>query len=114
GILFAPLGKWLGMQLPDVWLLGGFSLLAVIIALRMGLSAYRDPDATHVVRAGDFSRTPSPDLICTFSETGQFELRPRCVSGLLIGGSAVGLLSGLFGVGGGFLIIPLFMVLSAM
>jgi uncharacterized membrane protein YfcA len=42
----------------------------------------------------------------------QFELRPRCVSGLLVGGATVGLLSGLFGVGGGFLIVPLLLALS--
>jgi uncharacterized membrane protein YfcA len=35
------------------------------------------------------------------------------VSGLLIGGLGVGLLSGLFGVGGGFLIVPLLLALSA-
>lgn len=113
GAVSAPVGKWLGLQLNELWLIGGFSLLAGVIALRMWLSAQKNPAAASVVRAGNFSDTPSPGLICRMNPTGQFELRPRCVSGLLIGGLIVGLLSGLFGVGGGFLIVPLLLALSA-
>jgi len=113
GAISAPFGKWLGLQVNELWLVSGFSLLAVIIALRMWLSATKNPDAASVVRAGNFTQIPSPDALCTLSKSGQFELRPRCVSGLLIGGLFVGLLSGLFGVGGGFLIVPLLLALSA-
>lgn len=113
GALTAPLGKWLGMHISELWLISGFSLLAGIIALRMWVSAQKNPQAAQVVRAGNFSVTPSPDHLCNVNITGQFELRPRCVSGLLIGGLVVGILSGLFGVGGGFLIVPLLLALSA-
>jgi hypothetical protein len=113
GALTAPLGKWLGMQLDELWLVSGFSLLAAIIALRMWMSARNNPQAASVVRAGNFAAIPSPDHLCNLNPTGQFELRPRCVTGLLIGGLVVGLLSGLFGVGGGFLIVPLLLALSA-
>lgn len=113
GAISAPLGKWLGLQLPEVWLVFSFSLLAVIIAVRMWLSASKNPGAASVVRAGNFVQTPSPEMLCTLSKSGQFELRPRCVTGLTIGGLLVGLLSGLFGVGGGFLIVPLLLALSA-
>lgn len=112
GAVTAPFGKWLGMQAPELWLLVGFNTLAIIIALRMWLSAMRTPERASVVRAGNFSVEPSPGLLCNLSKTGQFELRPRCLSGLLIGGALVGLLSGLFGVGGGFLIVPLLLALS--
>lgn len=112
GALTAPLGKWLGLQLPELWLLISFNILALAIATRMWLSARKNPDAAKVVRAGNFASTPNPGLLCNFSSNGQFELRPRCVSGLLIGGALVGLLSGLFGVGGGFLIVPLLLLLS--
>jgi uncharacterized membrane protein YfcA len=112
GALTAPLGKWLGMQIQEFWLLVSFSVLAAVIAVRMWCDATRDPLAARVVRAGDFSQTSQPELLCNLSQTGQFELRPRCVSGLLIGGVLVGLLSGLFGVGGGFLIVPLLLALS--
>ena len=113
GALTAPLGKWLGMQLDELWLVSGFSLLAAIIALRMWISARNNPQAASVVRAGNFAAIPSPDHLCNLNPTGQFELRPRCVTGLLMGGLVVGLLSGLFGVGGGFLIVPLLLALSA-
>lgn len=112
GAVTAPLGKWLGIQIPEFWLLLGFSALAITIAIRMWLSAIHDPEAATVVRAGNFSSTSTPGLLCNLSHTGQFELRPRCLSGLLIGGALVGLLSGLFGVGGGFLIVPLLLFLS--
>lgn len=113
GALVAPLGKWIGMQVPELWLLLGFNLLAVVIALRMWLTATRTPEHAQVVRAGDFQHEPNPRLLCSMSRTGQFELRFRCMSGLLIGGLLVGLLSGLFGVGGGFLIVPLLLGLSS-
>lgn len=113
GALTAPLGKWLGMQISELWLISSFSLLAAIIALRMWINAQTNPASALVVRAGNFANTPSPEHLCNLNPTGQFELRPRCVSGLLIGGLVVGVLSGLFGVGGGFLIVPLLLALSA-
>jgi uncharacterized membrane protein YfcA len=113
GAVSAPFGKWLGLQIPEMWLVMGFCLLAAVIALRMWLLANKNPSAAGIVRASDFSQTPTPDLLCTLSPGGQFELRLRCISGLLIGGLIVGVLSGLFGVGGGFLIVPLLLALSA-
>jgi uncharacterized protein len=117
GATFAPLGKWLGLQISErfseQWLIGGFSVLAIIIAIRFWLSASNNPEGARIVRAGNFAQLPSPDALCNLSYTGQFELKPRCVGGLLIGGIFVGLLSGLFGVGGGFLIVPLLLALSA-
>lgn len=113
GAITAPLGKWLGLQLPSIWLLLGFCGLAIFIAARMWLSANRRPNDASYVRAGNFSGQPKPDLLCSLSKTGQFELRPRCMSGLIIGGGIVGVLSGLLGVGGGFLIIPLLLTLSS-
>lgn len=112
GALFAPLGQWVGNQIPEFYLLAGFVLLAMVIAVRMWLSAMHDPDAARVVRAGAFSGEAAPGLLCNLSQSGQFELRPRCVSGLLVGGVITGLLAGLFGVGGGFLIVPLLLALS--
>lgn len=113
GVITAPFGKWLSLQFPESILVAGFSVLAVIIALRMWWTAARQPENTKVIRAGQFTDIPSPDLLCNLNATGQFLLRPRCVSGLVIGGAIVGVLSGLLGVGGGFLIVPLLLMLSA-
>lgn len=113
GALTAPLGKWLGLHLNELWLISGFCLLAAVIAARMWFGAQQNPAAAKIVRAGNFANTPAPEHLCNLNPTGQFELRPRCVSGLFIGGLVVGVLSGLFGVGGGFLIVPLLLALSA-
>lgn len=112
GALATPLGNWLGQQFSEFWLLLGFTVLAGVISLRMWLSANRDPESARVVRAGVVSDEVAPGLLCNLSRTGQFELRPRCVSGLLVGGLLTGILAGLFGVGGGFLIVPLLLALS--
>ncbi len=112
GVVMAPIGKWLGVRLPEPWLLLAFTLLASLIALRMWWSARQQPEAAQVVRASRFSDEPTPGLLCKLSQSGQFELKPRCVTGLVIGGLLTGLLAGLFGVGGGFLIVPLLLALS--
>ncbi len=113
GVALAPLGKWLSLQLNPLWLTTGFITLALLIAIRLWLKAARDPQSTQIVRAGNFSAVESPALLCNLNPSGQFMLRPRCVGGLLIGGLFTGFLSGLFGVGGGFLIVPLLLALSA-
>lgn len=107
GVLCAPLGKWLGNQLPELWLLLGFNALALIIAARMWLGARRDPANAGILRANVSFSTEQPTNLCRLSPRGQLELRLPCTTCLLVGGVAVGLLSGLFGVGGGFLIVPL-------
>lgn len=112
GVLFAPLGKWLGNQVPELWLLLGFNVLALIIAIRMWRSARSNPADARVLRASAGFDAEEPANLCRFSSTGQFELRLPCITGLLFGGIMVGLLSGLFGVGGGFLIVPLLLALS--
>ena len=112
GMLAAPFGQMLAMWLSETLLVGGFSLLAVIIAIRMWITATTMPEASKVVRSSHLSLQNSNGMLCKFSPTGEFQLRPRCMSGLLLGGFMVGLLSGLFGVGGGFLIIPLLLLLS--
>ena len=43
-----------------------------------------------------------PGALSPSAPAVQLQLRLPCISGLLVGGALVGLLSGLFGVGGGF------------
>ncbi len=112
GTLAAPLGKWLGTQLPQPWLMIGFNILALVIATRMLINARSNPEATKIVRSAQLSESQNAKLLCNLSTNGQFELGPRCISGLAVGGLITGFLSGLFGVGGGFLIIPLLLFLS--
>lgn len=113
GALTAPVGQSLGRQLPERGLLMGFSALAIIIAWSMWRSARSHPQDARLVRSGDLgTHISDTGFICPTSPKGQFSLRPRCLSALLLGGLLIGLLSGLFGVGGGFLIVPLLLFLG--
>ena len=112
GVLFAPVGKLIGNQLSPTLLLFCFNCLAIVIALRMWRQASKHPEQANVIRSGHMTPESFVGPVCRMSTTGQFEWRPRCVGSLVIGGLVVGLLTGLFGVGGGFLIVPLLLFLS--
>ena len=112
GIAVVPVGQWLASQLSASLLVIGFCVLALLIAARMWRLSVNQPEQAAVTRASDFSKAESDGLLCRFSPTGQFQMRPRCISGLFVGGMLVGLLSGMFGVGGGFLIVPLLLFVS--
>jgi uncharacterized membrane protein YfcA len=105
GAIFAPPGRLLASHLPSEWLLGSFSVLSLVIAVRMFLQSIQHPELAKVVRADSGDSTQEP-LLCRLSDTGRFDWRVRCMAGLSVGGVLTGLLSGLFGVGGGFLIVP--------
>lgn len=112
GMAIVPVGQWLASQLSEPLLIISFSVLAMLIAARMWRISEKQPEFATVTRTSDFSGSDGDGLLCRFSPTGQFQMRPRCINGLFIGGMLVGLLSGLFGVGGGFLIVPLLLFVS--
>lgn len=113
GAVFAPPGRWLASQVPAAWLLAGFALLSLLIAARMLQQSIRHPEAAQIVRAGDNVTAPAEPLLCRLSDSGHFDWRLRCMAGLAGGGVLTGLLSGFFGVGGGFLIVPFLNQLNA-
>jgi len=112
GALLAPVGNWRATFLDANTLIMGFMILTVIIAIKMWRHASAHPEEAAVVRASQEAKKESTELFCKLGHKGKFELKPRCIAGLLIGGSIIGFLSGLLGVGGGFLIVPLLMYLS--
>jgi len=112
GALLAPLGKWLGHQVSATLLICAFSVLAIVIAVRMWRQTIKHPEQARVVRSGKISPGELMKPVCRVSPTGQFKWRLPCVGSLVLGGLAVGLLTGLFGVGGGFLIVPLLLFLT--
>ena len=103
GAVSAPIGNMLGSKTSPSILAAGFTVLAFVVAIRMWQQAKAAPEQSHILRASPIA---SPGFIaptCRLSQTGQFELKPRCVSALLFGGVVVGLVGGFFVVGGGFL-----------
>ena len=98
GVIAAPAGKYLATFLPDAWLLTGFTLLSLGIAAHMWRRC--------IASAGTASATPGNALF-SFGADGCFQPQARSVGALAVSGLGVGSLSGLFGIGGGFLVVPL-------
>lgn len=114
GMLLAPVGQWLSARLPETFLVAAFALLVGVVAIRMWLQASVDPESTRVVRAGGPLNEAASAATCSVSPSGRFEWRWPCMQRLLLAGAATGLLSGLFGVGGGFVIVPMLVLISGL
>lgn len=109
GMLTAPLGSWLGGRMPPRMLLASFACLMLVIAVRMWRKA---ADTGERMPASVFCAGVGPT--CSRDSSGRLRMTARCVVLLLFAGLAVGLLSGLFGVGGGFLIVPALVAFATM
>lgn len=101
GVLGAPLGSWAAGQVPEYLLLVGFAGLMLVVAARM----WRHAGGTEGEAAQAAEKCESPPA-CRRDAAGRLVLSSRCVRRLLALGAATGVLSGLFGVGGGFVIVP--------
>ena len=109
GMLTAPAGGWLGDRLPPQALLAAFAVLMLVIAGRMWRTA---ADRSERAAACVFASGVGPT--CSRDAEGRLRMTTRCFVLLTIVGLAVGLLSGLFGVGGGFLIVPALVAFATM
>lgn len=96
GLIAAPAGSWLGRGMPEALALSLFALLMLVVGWRMWTSPSR---ATEVPLPPSRLACPQPA-----DEAGNFQ--PACALKLLIAGAITGVLSGMFGVGGGFLVVP--------
>lgn len=98
GMIGAPIGSRLAGLLPDSWLLTIFAGFMIFIALRMWLKSN-----DRLAHLPVIDRTNST---CQIEPSGRLQLTSRCALLLAVVGLAVGILTGLFGVGGGFIIVP--------
>ena len=109
GMMGAPFGAWAATFLADRVLLALFALLMLVIAVRMWRSG--GAEVQPALQACD----PSPDAaVCQRNAAGQLHLTTACAGLLLLLGTAAGVLSGMFGVGGGFIIVPALVLFSGM
>ena len=114
GMAASPAGIHLAHSIDEALLLHAFSILLVAIALLMALRAQHAKAETDdlLPRGIDDSRA-----VCRF-QTGsdgqprRLSLSAPCSIALTLCGLGTGLLSGLFGVGGGFVIVPALTSLS--
>lgn len=114
GALAVPAGQWLARQLPEAVLLVAFTVLVAGIAWCMWRQAERQPEATRVVRAGSRDVAEAQPAACALSESGLLEWRWPCALRMAAVGLMAGALSGLFGVGGGFVIVPALVLLTGL
>ena len=113
GMLGAPVGAWVSGLIPEAVLLTLFAILMLIVALRMWSKAAATASAESPVACS----TEAADVegpACRRDINGNLLLTSRCAVLLLVVGLLTGVLSGLFGVGGGFVIVPALVLFSGM
>lgn len=110
GMVGAPLGTWISRFMPEYALLLSLALLMVVVAFRMWQQASS-------AKVGN-SACPAPEAqdgpTCRRDASGVLILTSRCAVLLLFVGLLTGVLSGMFGVGGGFVIVPALVLFSGM
>jgi len=111
GMMGAPLGSWIAGRMAESLLLSLFAGLMVIVAVRLWQQASGTALKLEVCPA------PAADdegPTCRRDAAGNLVLTSRCAILLLVVGLATGVLSGMFGVGGGFVIVPALVLFSGM
>ena len=99
GLMFAPVGLYLAFKLPNKPLSILFGLILLIVAIRSFLQAHHELTGT--------KPKPNTNPPCRINpKTGKFIWSGPCLRTMLLIGSVAGFLSGLLGVGGGFVIVP--------
>lgn len=109
GMVTTPVGVWLSRQLPEAVLLVAFGVLMLVIALRMWRKAQQQQPAPVCVPVND-----NAGPVCHRDPQGELKLTSRCAMFLAAVGLGAGVLTGLFGVGGGFIIVPALIAFSGM
>lgn len=110
GMLGAPIGAWLATLLPDVALMIMFAFLMLFVAFRMWQQANKKDLVQEI--SPDSTENKTDNTACQRDTQSRLKLNTRCALLLLGLGIFVGIQTGLFGVGGGFLIVPALVLFS--
>lgn len=112
GMLGAPVGSYLSTFVPENMLLVLFAVLMLVVAQRMWSKACTPALPSGVCPSeGDAG---SDHSACQRDADGKLRLTSRCVRLMGLVGLMTGVLSGMFGVGGGFVIVPALVICSGM
>jgi uncharacterized protein len=107
GIICAPLGVIIASRVSESFIVIGFTVLMLLVATSMWYRVSKRPDQAAVVRVNYQNSNETDGAICQLNDNQDLRLSAPCSAVLLISGCVTGVLSGLFGVGGGFLIVPI-------
>lgn len=99
GLILSPVGLWLAQQIPNHPLLILFSCTLFFVSTHLYLEARKE-----ILGIKPPPKKPPPCLINP--EHGKLTWNLPCARALLFSGGLAGFLSGLLGVGGGFIIVP--------
>ncbi len=99
GLLLSPVGLWLAQRIPNHPLLILFSCTLFFVSTRLYLEARRE-----ILGIEPPTQKPPPCLVNPVH--GKLTWNLPCARALLFSGGLAGFLSGLLGVGGGFIIVP--------
>ena len=108
GMIGAPIGAWVASFLPESGLLILFSGIMALIAFRMWVKSNEKPELLPVVEGDNAGPT------CRRDPEGRLRWTSQCALLLAVVGLSTGILTGMFGVGGGFIIVPALMFFASM
>jgi uncharacterized membrane protein YfcA len=99
GVASAPLGALIGAHTPERLSLLLFALIMAVVGIQMLKG--------HII-AGVAA------LACQHTASGELRFSLSCAAKLFFAGLVTGILSGIFGVGGGFLLVPALLIVAAL
>lgn len=108
GMINAPLGSWLADFIPEPLLLTLFAGLMILIAGRMWWQAADSKAKLPIITDDNVGPT------CQRDPEGKLRLTSQCAMLLAMVGLTTGILTGMFGVWGGFIIVPALVSFASM